>query len=175
MVQPDNTEAIRNLQQYLRRISYVQHDIPTVPIDGIYGETTKAAVTAFQIKNGLIPTGTAYRETWDKIYSQYSEINEKYSPPSPFNIFPRLPEGYALSLGDRSFLVNVVQYVLQELSLIRNNFNIPDDTGSYGTETQTAVMDFQRENLLPQTGKVDKATWDRLMLVFNAYGNDYIQ
>lgn len=38
---------------------------------------------------------------------------------------------------------------------------IPD--GIYGEETTKSVTEFQRKHLLPQTGKVDSATWNKLL------------
>ena len=40
---------------------------------------------------------------------------------------------------------------------------VPD--GIYGTETAESITAFQRRHLLPQTGKVDFSTWNKLRCV----------
>lgn len=36
-----------------------------------------------------------------------------------------------------------------------------DADGSFGDETERATMAVQRDNLLPQTGIVDRETWEK--------------
>ena len=65
-------DAISNTQKYLRQLSYHDGDIPPVPIDGIWDTETVRALTAFQRKNGLAPTGRVDRATFEllKLQSQ---------------------------------------------------------------------------------------------------------
>ena len=49
-------------------------EIPPVSIDGIYGQQTRAAVLAVQRRFRLPETGNVDATTWDKIYDQYSGI-----------------------------------------------------------------------------------------------------
>ena len=65
MIRYNEKEAIRNVQRYLRQLSYTDADIPPVPIDGIFGEATENSLIAFQTKNGLSPSGVADRESFD--------------------------------------------------------------------------------------------------------------
>ena len=51
---PNNlSDAIRNLQTYLREISFYDSSIPRVPIDGLYDTDTRAAVLEFQRTRGF--------------------------------------------------------------------------------------------------------------------------
>ena len=71
--------AVKQLQTYLLAISY-RDKIPYMPhisIDGIYGESTRAAVTDFQKKYGIPATGIVNYETWQEIYSVY-KYGKKY-------------------------------------------------------------------------------------------------
>ena len=167
--------ATRNLQKYLRQLSYEDEMIPPVPIDGIFESATEEALRAFQIKMGLEATGIADRETWDMLYASYLESIARLSPPKPFSPFPRLPDGDTLSLGDVSFAVAAVQFLLNESSQIVDDLDEIDIDGIYGGRTEDAVMRFQRVHGLDETGEVDKETWDTLVDVYDRYGNDYTQ
>ena len=63
-------EAIRNVQRYLRQLSYTDSEIPPVPVDGIFGEATSNSLMAFQQKNGLRVSGVADRESFDALYEK---------------------------------------------------------------------------------------------------------
>lgn len=64
-------EAIREVQRYLRAVSYLHETIPHVGIDGIYGEETKAAVRAFQLLFSIRETGVADMETFGRLYEEF--------------------------------------------------------------------------------------------------------
>ena len=53
--------------------TYIQ-EIPPLAVDGIYGNRTRAAVLAAQRRFRLPETGTVDAITWDRIYDQYSGI-----------------------------------------------------------------------------------------------------
>ena len=48
----DRRNHIRELQQYLYSLSFLDETLPRVIPDGIYGRQTALAVRAFQQKNG---------------------------------------------------------------------------------------------------------------------------
>ena len=159
--------AIRNLQRYLRQLSYIDDRIPAPPIDGIYDTATRDAVRAFQVTEGLPDTGEVDPITWERLFQRYEESLARESAPVPLAQFPRLSPGYALRRGDESFLVRLVQYALGELDLIYEGFDAVPQTGVYDEATMAAVRDFQRREGLPLTGEVDRATWDALATVYN--------
>ena len=43
-----NEEAVREVQRYLRAVSYRHKEVPHIGIDGIFGEETREALRAFQ-------------------------------------------------------------------------------------------------------------------------------
>ncbi len=67
-------EKVRFLQQMLSVLSEYIPEIPTVTVDGVYGERTQAAVLAAQRRFSLPETGTVGTATWDEIYDQFSGI-----------------------------------------------------------------------------------------------------
>lgn len=60
----DEGAAVKALQNRLKELGFYKK-----AIDGEYGSTTKAAVTAFQAANGLSETGKANETTLNKLYS----------------------------------------------------------------------------------------------------------
>lgn len=169
MQKPLNYEdAVRNLQRYLRTISFYDPAIPRVPIDGIYDTATEDAVRAFQTLRGLDPTGKVDKTTWDMIFKEFSQIIEANDRSNNINLFPSAPENYAASLGEVSSFVAIIQLVLRELSII---YDIPttEISGVYDKATEDAIKEFQRISGLTTTGKVDLITWNRLIRDFSNY------
>ena len=70
----DSGEKVRLLQYMLAVLSNYIPSIPPVVVDGIYGQSTRAAVLAAQRRFRLPETGTVGAQTWDEIYDQYSGI-----------------------------------------------------------------------------------------------------
>lgn len=167
--------AITNLQTYLRQLSYDNTDLTKVPIDGVYGTDTRQAVCEFQGQNGIAVTGIVDRQTWESIYDQYVIAVEKNTPPLTLNLFPRVPFDYAVKDGDEWFLVEVIQFLLLELTRDYDEFGDIEKSGIYDRVTQNAVADFQSRNGLPMTGNVDGKTWDALCREYDRNISDYRQ
>ena len=165
---PNEEQAIENLQRYLRQLSYFDDEIEPIAINGIWNDETRNALIAFQKINGLAPTGVADEQTWNLLFAQYQNSLEENSPPSSVPFFPREPQGESLGLGDEGFVVAVIQYMLQELSILYDGFDSVEVTGKYDEKTQSAVSEFQKRNLFPQNGRVDKQTWNRLVKAFES-------
>ena len=56
--------------------AYIQQ-IPPIAVDGIYGSATRDAVLAAQRWFGLPQTGAVDDQTWDRIYDQFSGIENR--------------------------------------------------------------------------------------------------
>ena len=167
--------AVRNMQRYLRQLSYTDSDIPPVPIDGIFGDATSKSLKAFQTKNGLDATGVADRESWDMLYKTYLSSVKRFTPPKGFSPFPRVPEDYSLRVGDVGFAVTAVQFLINEVSVILDEIDAIAITGIYNIDTSRAVSIFQAANGLPITGNTDKETWDMLVDTYEHYSKNYTQ
>jgi len=70
----DTGEKVQLLQYMLSVLSSHIPSIPSLSVDGIYGQDTRAAVLAAQRRFGLPETGTVGPQTWDEIYAQFSGI-----------------------------------------------------------------------------------------------------
>lgn len=63
--------AVRTIQEQLNSVASVYTSIPSVVVDGIYGESTQEAVRRFQEIFGLTPDGIVGRNTWYRISQLY--------------------------------------------------------------------------------------------------------
>ena len=168
MANGNEREAVRNLQRYLRTLSYFDERIPDVPIDGIYDSATEEGVRAFQSIYSLPVTGRVDAATWERLYERYLEERALRDAPARISHFPRLPENYTVELGEQQFLVQIIQHALAELDVVYNwGFELPL-TGIYDETTAAAVRAFQEKNRLLPTGGVDRATWNALANAYNA-------
>ncbi len=171
---PYETQAIFNLQRYLRQLSRFDPDIPAVDEDGVFGDATRASLEAFQAKYGLPVTGVADPETWAMLFDEYLAEVERQTRPSPVHLFPRHPADYSVGPGDEGILVGVIQLLLRDIILLygRDADLLPLD-GIYGPTTEEAVKDFQRVHRLPDDGRVDRITWNRLAAVREGQTREY--
>ena len=177
MPNPYETQAIYNLQRYLRQLSRFDPAIPSVDEDGIFGEETRRALSAFQQKYGLPVTGAADPETWARLFNEYLATVEARTRPDPVYLFPRFPADYSVGRGDENLLVGVIQYLLREITTLYgfDNAALPLN-GVFDGATEQAVKDFQAVNRLPPDGRVDRVTWNRLaqsrIREVNEYGKE---
>lgn len=159
--------AVENIQRYLRQLSLYDDTMPRIAIDGIYGDETRAAIYAFQQLAGLEATGIADYTTWTELYEAYMRSVLLHSSPRCFCPFPRFPVNYSVGRGNRQFLVEIIQYILNELTLSYDDIPRNDQSGLYDEDTENGVLAFQRIHALPRTGKVDKMTWNALVEAYN--------
>lgn len=163
----NETEAIRNLQTYLRQLSYDDSRITPPPVDGIYGSDTRRALSEFQSTHGLPVTGVADQATWEQLYSAYRASLAENALPVKVALFPSLPPDVRLSTGSRGFAVAAVQYMLQELEVQYGILRPIPVTGIYDEITRDAVAGFQTQNVMEPTGEVGRATWNEIADQFN--------
>ena len=173
-ISPYETQAILNLQRYLRQLSRFDGDIPSVDEDGIFGEETRVSLEAFQRKYGLPVTGTADPETWARLFDEYLVSVEERTRPDPVFIFPRHPADFTVGRGDENIYVAVIQLLLRDILILygEDAERLPLD-GIFGEDTEQAVRDFQRIHSLPADGRVDRITWNRLARAQRPATNGY--
>jgi peptidoglycan hydrolase-like protein with peptidoglycan-binding domain len=163
----NESTAIRNLQQYLRQLSYHDPSISPPPIDGIFDSGTQKSLREFQASQSLPPSGVADRRTWELLYALYRASLGENAPPRAPDIFPYLPFGARLAPGDESFAVAVLQHMLRELSAYHTELEGIVPTGRYDEGTAAAVRVLQERSSLPVTGSVDVATWNAITDQYN--------
>ena len=158
---------IHNLQVFLRRISTKYKDIPTVIPDGVYGNSTKEAVKAFQKKFSLNDTGTTDNSTWDAIFKVYTEIEKDTSEPKWVRIFPE--DGLKADSNSYTPTIYVIQTMLTALSERFSNIPKPSENGILDTPTSESIKAIQVASGLNPDGNITKLFWDYLSVIYETY------
>lgn len=115
------------------------------PIDGILGTGTKAAISSFEMRIGLIPTGQPSRQLLDQIRRGYPSATAPASTGS---------------IAGPDAQLKRVQHALNEIGY----GPIPED-GRDGAKTAAAIRRFEADNRLPPTGKAGNAVTAKLVLI----------
>ncbi|MBR5453448.1 MAG: peptidoglycan-binding protein [Clostridia bacterium] len=158
------SEAVRELQRYLRTIEGGGTEPSSVTVDGVYGDSTRRAVREQQARAGLPVTGITDRRTWDMIYLEYLDVIN--SAPTPLFAFPLSPPVYSILPGSGGAPVRFLKLILAELTQYYGFAPIPD-SDVYDTETEAAIRYFQSLNGLRETGEADLDTRNRLVSEYN--------
>ena len=164
--QGDSGPSVVQMQTMLRRISQDYPAIPTIQADGIFGPNTQKAVETFQSIFGLTPDGIVGTATWYKmvyLYVGVTDLAELVSEGQTFyGVEFRDAAAELLRSGSEGDRVKILQYMLDVLSEFYPAIPAVTVDGVYGPATRQAVLAFQRESGLPQTGAVDGDTWAAL-------------
>lgn len=155
---------IRSLQQMLRTIAFAGMDIPLVVPDGIYGDNTKAAITAFQQKSGLPATGTVDHTTHQALVHAHNHANELLSPAQPS--VHHFPASLVILPGQYHPHVRLAQAMQQNLRQEFQGIPSVTVTGYLDNATQDALKLLQTLSGMDPTGHLDKATWNRLTRIY---------
>lgn len=159
-------DSIYTAQKYLNALHYKSGGvIPLVHPDGIFGPETTAAVKKFHELYGLPVTGEIDLGTWNALYSSYLLAEKEKKPPLALRVYPGEP-GYTVARDERSDIVAVIQFILRLLAHVYADIEGKPPTGIYDTDTAKDISEFQRLHGLPETGNVDRATWDALAKAF---------
>lgn len=162
-------QDVYELQCNLRRLAQAGEDIPLLIPDGIYGEETEAAVRAFQRACGMTETGVVDYDTWCAARNECRRVECALSPGLPIAAFPSFD--YSVCDGECSATVLMIQLMLSGISVAYDCFYDVPQNGVYDEDTVSCVLHFQNINQLPETGVVDKATWDALVKNYNVFAN----
>ena len=166
----NETQAIFNLQRYLRQLSYHYPEITAPPIDGIFDRDTERSLKEFQAMRGLPVTGRADRRTWEELYALYRASLAENEPPRTVAILPFVAGEILLQKGDDGFTVSVLQYMLRELGESLVELEEVEVSGIFDENTARAVRLFRKQNGLAEGETVDLVTWNTLVDRFNRLG-----
>lgn len=162
-------QPIRSLQTMLRVIAQDDKTLPTVVPDGIYGQNTITAVTAFQRRYRLPITGITDNATWDKIVEIYEPALTRVGKAEPIEII--MNPGQVFCRGDKSPYLYLAQSMLTVLAQGCQDMEAPQSTGTLDPATSAAIAAFQALAGLPATGELDKITWKHLSKQFTLAAN----
>lgn len=159
-------QPIRSLQTMLRAIAMFSDQYQRLIPDGIYGPETQSAVSTFQRNRSLPVTGITNQQTWDELVRMYDNAVDELSPAQPIENGD--DSEFPFTRGDVSTMLKIAQCMLCEIAHRHSCVCPPELTGRMDEMMVNSVMEFQRLNGLPATGKLDKTTWKNLALQFSA-------
>ena len=148
------------LQYYLQAISIYYAEVPSVDVDGIYGEQTEAAVRAIQNLFRLEPTGIIDRATLFAIYDVYLGVSDVIRESN--STAAAAYGGQILAVGSSGEDVTRLQYYIRVLATVYDSIEPPEITGTYGEITEAAVSEIQRLFGITVTGITGPLTWDAI-------------
>ena len=140
---------VKDLQTKLKKLGYYD-----AYVDGDYGDTTVAAVRAFQKKYNLTADGIAGKETLKKLDSAYKNANSAKDDDS-------------LRMGDSGSAVKDLQTKLKKLGYYGGTVD-----STFGSGTYTAVRAFQKKYNLTADGVAGSETLKRLDSVYKNADSD---
>lgn len=158
--------GVEVLQYYLAYIAAFVATVPSVTVDGVFGEETEAAVRAFQRTYGLAEDGVVGEVTWRELSDVYEGLVA--SLPIRFSEGVTLPfPGDALSLGSEGEAVRVIQEYLAYIAKTYGSIPAITPDGVFGPATRDAVAAFQSLFAIPGiSGVVGALTWDAIASVY---------
>ena len=130
---------VKDLQTKLKKLGYYD-----ATVDGSYGDTTAAAVKAFQKKYNLTADGIAGKETLKKLDSVYENANSAKDDDS-------------LRMGDSGSAVKDLQTKLKKLGYYNGTVD-----STFGSGTYAAVRAFQKKYNLTADGVAGSETLKKL-------------
>ena len=153
------------IQVILNRIGQNYPAIPRIsPVDGIFGEQTERAVTAFQQIFNLNPDGIVGKATWYQLVRTYVGVTNLAELESQGQTFYAVnwqaPNN--LSSGSSGQKVRQLQYMLSVAAQYIPSVPSVSVDGIFGQGTQNSVIAFQRWAGLTPDGIVGPATWNTL-------------
>lgn len=165
----DTGRDVELIQRKLNRISTNYPGIPKIyPVDGFFDKSTTDAVRKFQEVFSLEADGLVGRATWNQIQFVYNAVKKLYTVNSEgiriTDVTTRFTDN--LSEGASGEGVLTIQYYLSYIALFVPTVVEATMDGSFGPGTTNAVKSFQRTYGIPETGVVDRATWDRMENVY---------
>lgn len=156
---------VQTIQTYLGRIRRNYPAIPAITDEtGVFGESTKAAVTRFQSIFSLAPDGIVGKSTWNKLsylYTSVTRLAELDSEGTSLGI-GTVPPSSILRPGSSGQDVITLQYLLNMAAEFNPAIPAPAQDGDFGMETQQSVAAFQSAAGLKPDGIVGPLTWQAL-------------
>ncbi len=162
-------QPIRSLQTMLRVIGEDNGSLPFIIPDGIYGQDTMSAISAFQRNYGLPVTGVTDQETWNTVVEVYEDAIINIGKAAVIEII--FDPGQVFHAGDRSPYLYLLQSMLLYLSTQHPSISEPSHNGVLDSPTAEALAGFQILAGLEPTGELDRKTWKYLVNQFSLNAN----
>lgn len=166
---------VQTIQTYLNRIRRNYPAIPAITDNaGVFGDSTRAAVTTFQKIFNLTADGIVGKATWYKISRIYTAVARLAELDSEGNTLGigTVPPSAVLRQGSTGQDVITLQYLLNVIGEYYPGIPVIAQDGIFGSGTRQAVIAFQNEMRLSPDGIVGARTWNALYDTYLGIGEN---
>lgn len=169
---------VQTIQTWLTRVKQNYPAIPAITDEaGVFGNSTRAAVTKFQSIFQLAADGIVGKSTWYKLSAIYTAVTRLAELNGEGNTLGigTVPPDTVLKQGSRGQDVITLQYLLDVISEYYPTVPGPAQDGIFGSGTRQAVIAFQQAVSLEPDGIVGARTWDALYDIYLGIGQNVPQ
>ena len=152
------SQDVGHMQARLNELSKLYTAISSQTVDSAYGQNMSAAARLFQRQFSLAADGLVGKDTWAKVVEVHSAAQQG----APTRVSPAYA-GTALRTGSSGDDVRIAQSYLNKA--LGTGLKVD---GRFGASTRQAAEAFQAREGLSIDGVIGRATWDKLVLAFNA-------
>lgn len=157
----EQRNAILEIQRILRDLDFFENEVASIRLSGEYDAETREGVRKFQEKYDLPATGIVDHTTWQVLQAVEKARREATQLARAIYLLPRSPE-YSIEPGVRDDVIYVIQHLLNTVGQEYDSIGNIEFSGIYDENTQNAIKEFQRINLLEGNGIIDPSTFNRL-------------
>ncbi|MBR5308938.1 MAG: peptidoglycan-binding protein [Clostridia bacterium] len=167
----DSGRGVELMKIYYNKIAAYYGELPTVTVNDIFDSEFESAIKDFQQRYNLDPDGIIGALTWTRIVEIANFIDnterrqsERAELPAFADSVPSVEyPGVTLKRGSNGRHVKYIQNALNVISKRNGKGAYLPVNGEFDSETELAVMSYQKSKGLARSGAVDKALWNRLI------------
>lgn len=160
-------QPVRGLQYMLRQLAQRYPKLPELAVDGVFGEKTLEAVMRLQRELQLPVTGIVDRATWNAIRDGWLALEGEQTAPRPLRAFPG--ERSNIKPGEEQGFLGVPQAMFQMLGRYFTGIAPHSVDAIHSPASVDNVRWLQRASGRPETGILDRQTWDMLSRLYEAF------
>ena len=158
----DTGIEVEFLNYYLDALSFLDSDIPRLPLDKVYNDNTVTIVKSFQEKYNLPVTGIFTYSDWQVLKNAYDKILKTY-PLEYMDYVSNLYPNYFLTRGMQGDDVKKFQMFLYKICKYDKSIPGVRVNGIFDELTENSVKKIQQDAGLDINGIVGPFTWERAL------------
>lgn len=156
--------SVRDVQDMLCRLAKQYSFLPELTVDGVFGEKTLEAVMLFQRELYPPVTGVVDPGTWNAMWTRWLGMAAHQPALRPLRVcWSRAVVPGPSRHSDHLMLCQMLFQVLR--GYLEGILPDPPD-GQHGEASEKNVRWLQRCARLEETGKMDRATWNALVCLY---------
>lgn len=157
----DRPAAIKEVQKYL---SLYSEDLTFIPPSGIYDDVTRDAVTSFQTKFNIAPTGIVDYLTFTLLYDNYRMTQIKQDVRETVDSVIKFP----LTIGTESPEMRRINHIIAALLDHYGITHSITESIFFTEQTLRGVLDLEKIYAIQKNGIIDEDFYRRIYLDYDS-------